>query len=173
MNAIINNVIIKDISNIEKILKFIHNFIKQIEEYQDFPETLHRDLKTNLFNILKIIYFSRFLNSTYFATLKLIPQIKRIEQPNLIKEFQQRGEKISAYLLQYDNMDESEVNQRQKMMLFQNWILFNSNSEEVQKIKENNGKAKRNSSFLGFIFQKVDTVQDYIKNAMIAVGVNY
>ena len=99
MNAIINNVIIKDISNIEKILKFIHNFIKQIEEYQNFPETLHRDLKTNLFNILKIIYFSRFLNSTYFATLKLIPQIKRIEQPNLIKEFQQRGEKISAYLL--------------------------------------------------------------------------
>lgn len=51
---------------------------------------------------------------------------------------------------------------------------FNSNSEEVEKIKDQNGgKSKKNSGFFGFLFNKNDNVQDYIKNALMSVGLTY
>lgn len=100
-SAITNNVILPSLHNLPAILKLLRRLSELIEEHGDFPKEKYRHLRRVLHNVISTFYFAKFTNSTYMAALKLLSPMN-LDQPNLFKYYQKRGEKVGEFLLEFD-----------------------------------------------------------------------
>jgi hypothetical protein len=150
-SAFTNNVIMPLLHNLPAILKTLRKFDELITDHGGFPEAKYRSIRRVLLNIISTFYFAKFMNSTYMASLKLLI-FEKLPQPNLLKYYQKRGEKIGDFLLEFDSKTEAEEVE-EMFLLYEGWADFNYCSEEIQKIKDGKIKTKGKGLF-GSLFSK-------------------
>jgi hypothetical protein len=123
LSAFTNNVIVPLLSNFPAILRLIRKLDGHVEDHGGFPAHYLR-IKRVLLNIITTFFFAKFTNSTYMAALRVLT-FSKTPQPNFAKLYQKRGEKIGAYLLEFDSQKESED---EKILLYEGWVNFNCSS---------------------------------------------
>ncbi len=89
-SAFTNNVLLPLLDNLPQILLNLRKLSEYIDEHGKFPKEKFARTKHVFLNIISAFYFSKFTNSTYMASIKLL-NFTKTPQPNLLKYYQKRG----------------------------------------------------------------------------------